>query len=163
MSFFKTLLAVFLPLLIGAGLIYGIAKYKPEYLGLSKGETNLQTEADNVANVVGKLMTLPTGERPTVATVTDLEKIKEQNFFKNSEVGDKVLIYTNAKKVILYRPSENKIIDVGVVSINEPIKPVVSPLPTEEATASATPIVATKQTPTASSSASPKSTPVLVY
>ena len=47
---------------------------------------------------------------PTVAQ-------REQQFFANSQYGDKVIIYTNAKKAILYRPGLGKIIEVAPVNI----------------------------------------------
>ena len=60
---------------------------------------------------------LPTGETPTIATVTDASKLKDQAFFTNAVTGDKVLIYTNAKKAFLYRPSTNKIINIAPVNL----------------------------------------------
>lgn len=64
---------------------------------------------------VGKLIVLPTDEDPTIATVADLNALKGQPFFEKAEIGDKVLIYKRAAKAILYRPRENKVIDIGPV------------------------------------------------
>ncbi|NTW26931.1 MAG: LytR C-terminal domain-containing protein [Candidatus Moranbacteria bacterium] len=77
-------------------------------------------ETDEIIIKVGKLMELPSNEIPTLATVTDKEKMKEQPFFAKSENGDKVLIYTKAQKAILYRPSLNKIVEVMQLSISKP-------------------------------------------
>ncbi|MEK7561272.1 MAG: hypothetical protein AAB541_00205 [Patescibacteria group bacterium] len=72
--------------------------------------------SEAVANV-GRLVDLPSGETPTLATVNDPAKLKDQAFFANAKVGDQVLIYTQAKKAILYRPSTNKIIEIAPVNI----------------------------------------------
>ncbi len=61
---------------------------------------------------------LPQDEQPTIATVTDLAKLQGQPFFANAQVGDKVLIYSRAGKVILYRPGENKIIELAPINIS---------------------------------------------
>jgi hypothetical protein len=74
-------------------------------------------EVKKLLEEVGKLIALPTGEEPTVATVTDVEKLKDQPFFKDAKNGDKVIIYTQAKKAILYDPNAHKIIDVAPVNI----------------------------------------------
>ncbi|TSC76185.1 MAG: hypothetical protein G01um101431_806 [Parcubacteria group bacterium Gr01-1014_31] len=68
---------------------------------------------------VGKLMVLPEGEEPTVATVNDPERLKAQPFFAKAKQGDKVLIYTNAKKAILYDPVANLIVEVAPVSFGQ--------------------------------------------
>lgn len=67
---------------------------------------------------VGKLLTLPTDEQPTVATVQDKEKLKDQPFFKDAQNGDKLLIYTKAQKAIIYREEGNKLINVGPVTLD---------------------------------------------
>lgn len=104
---------------LGAGITaFAVTKY-PETLGLSKGQAQAQAEVDVLIAEVGKLLALPSDEKPTVATITDVEKLKEQTFFKNAMNNDKVLIYTKAKKAILYRPSEKKIVEVGAVNINQ--------------------------------------------
>ena len=76
-----------------------------------------QEEVKALVTKVATLMELPQDEQPTVATISDKSKLKDQPFFINAENGDKVLIYTNAKKAIIYRPSTNKIIEVGPVNI----------------------------------------------
>lgn len=91
----------------------------PQVLGLVKGPTILAQEEENLIKHVGTLISLPQGEKPTVWTVSDIDKLKDQSFFKNAKNGDKVLVYTNAKKVVLYRPLEDRVVDVGSVNINQ--------------------------------------------
>ncbi len=62
---------------------------------------------------VGEHIILPTGETPTYGTVADSTKLKDQTFFKNADNGDELLIYEKAKLTILYRPSINKIVNIG--------------------------------------------------
>ena len=82
-----------------------------------------QEEVKSLVVKVGKLIVLPEGEEPTVATVTDPDLLRDQPFFPNAKTGDKVLIYTNARKAILYNPEENKIIEVAPVSIGAAATP----------------------------------------
>ncbi|MBI2627214.1 MAG: hypothetical protein HYW77_03145 [Parcubacteria group bacterium] len=77
----------------------------------------VQEETLKLIASVSKLIILPEGETPTVATVSDLEALKSQPFFINAQIGDKVLIYTNLRKAILYRPAENKIVEVAPINI----------------------------------------------
>lgn len=80
-----------------------------------------QEENKKLIEAVGKLVLLPEGETPTIATVTDVNKLKSQQaFFARSAEGDKVLIYTSALKAIMYRPSTNKIIEVAPLVIGNP-------------------------------------------
>src|SRR5687767_785586 len=116
-NFVKPLVMLVVSLVIGAAATAYTIKMYPQVLGLSKGQAQAQAEADKLVSDVGKLIELPSDEKPTIATVSDVEKVKEQAFFKNAKNGDKVLIYTNAKKAILYRPSENRIVEVGAVNI----------------------------------------------
>ncbi|HEX3099746.1 MAG TPA: hypothetical protein VHQ41_02115 [Patescibacteria group bacterium] len=79
----------------------------------NQSATQNQDDAKQLVQQVGKLIILPTDEDPTIATVSDLNKLKDQPFFTKAQVGDKVLIYSKAKKAILYRPSSNQIIELA--------------------------------------------------
>ncbi len=76
-----------------------------------------QEETKDLVSRVGKLMVLPEGETPTIATVSDPSVLQDQVFFADAEKGDKVLIYANAKKAILYSPTLNKIITIAPLNI----------------------------------------------
>lgn len=108
-------------LLVGAlataGYFY--MKYRTLSKGTGAGTAAAAREISDTIKKVGKLIQLPSGESPTFATVTDVEKLKSQAFFKNAKNGDKVLIYQKALKAILYRPSEDKIIDVGPIKLQD--------------------------------------------
>ena len=79
------------------------------------------TDKENAALVakLDQLIELPTNEQPTIATVSDLSKLKDQPFFANAKIGDRVFIYTNAKKAILYDEAANKIIEVAPINIGK--------------------------------------------
>jgi hypothetical protein len=76
-----------------------------------------QEETKALINKIGQLLVLPEGEEPVIATVTDPEQLKDQVFFTKAKRGDKVLIYTNAKKAILYDPVANKILEVAPLNL----------------------------------------------
>lgn len=76
-----------------------------------------QKETQELVAKVSKLAVLPAGETPTVATVSDPAALKDQAFFAQAQKGDKVLIYTNSKKAILYSVTLNRILDVAPLNI----------------------------------------------
>ena len=86
-----------------------------------------ETEAQRLVEEVGKLIVLPTDEVPTIATVSDPKALKDKVFFAEAKQGDKVLIYTNAKKAILYDPVIKKIINVAPVNTGSQNKTEIAP------------------------------------
>jgi len=119
MKILKSVLIVLVSLLMGAAAVVFAVKQYPQVLGLTKGSTLVASEIDALISEVSKLIELPEGERPTVATISNAEEAKAQPFFAKAQNGDKVLIYTSAKRAILYRPGEKRIIEVGAVNINQ--------------------------------------------
>lgn len=71
---------------------------------------------EDLIDEVAKLIILPKGEDPTIASVTDPDKLKSQPFFASAKQGYKVLVYTKAQKAILYDPSGNKIVEVAPIN-----------------------------------------------
>ena len=89
-----------------------------QYRSLAQNPQKIaQEETAALIERVGQLIVLPQGETPTVATVNDPDKLKDQQFFANAKEGFKVLIYTNAKKAILYDPVNHKIVEVAPLNI----------------------------------------------
>ena len=86
---------------------------------LSDPQQAAKDEATRVKELVAELADIPADETPTIATVNDAAKLQGQAFFINAQNGDKVLIFTKAKKAYLYRPSTNKIIEVAPINIGE--------------------------------------------
>lgn len=101
-----------------AGLVYYFFFYSAEKVE-PDSTVGAQIEVENLIEEVGAIFALPQGEEPTIATVSDVSKLSEQEFFARAQNGDKVLIYSQAKKAILYRPSEGRIIEVAPVNLQD--------------------------------------------
>jgi len=72
-----------------------------------------------VKSKISKHYVLPADEVPALATVTDTSKLSTP-FFKGTKNGDQVLIYQKNHVAIIYRPSIDRIVSVGPVSIDAP-------------------------------------------
>ncbi len=84
---------------------------------LNDPNTANQEVINEVVKKVKRHILLPSDEQPTLASVSDINKVKDQPFFQNAQNDDKVLVYTNARKAILYRPSKDIIIEVAPLNI----------------------------------------------
>lgn len=104
---------------ISAFLFYQYQKTQKELQTIKKATTASQgASSDQLSKIVaevGKIMKLPEGEVPTMATISDISKLKEQAFFQNGKNGDILLVYNKAGKAILYNPTEKKIVEIAPV------------------------------------------------
>ena len=89
-----------------------------------------QNETEGLVATIGQFLSLP-DETPTIATVTDPEKLSGQAFFANAKTGYKVLIFSKAKKAILYDPVSGKIIEVAPLLIDPGESANPTPTPTD--------------------------------
>lgn len=131
---------VVLGLLIGAVLAlipsyYFYTKYQQAQKLLKNPQQVATEQTKAVVDKVGKLIALPSDETPSLATVQDKTRLKDQPFFKNAVNGDKLLLYIKARKAILYRESNNKIIEVAPINItkNQQTGATTTPAPTKAA------------------------------
>jgi hypothetical protein len=123
--------------------VYFFIKYQQAKNLLTNPNIAVQTEIKKLVEQIGKLIELPTDEVPSMATVTDKNKLVNQAFFAKAQNGDKILLYQENHKAILYRPSINKIIEISAVTI-----PTTSPSPIIHKSANITPVPIAKATPT---------------
>lgn len=125
MDLTKKILLGMVAIVLVSGVVYS-QRINSENKNLKKQVEELKNpqemakkEAADLVSKISKLVVLPSGEEPVVATVTDKEKLKDQPVFSKTENGDKILIYSNAKKAYIYRPDKNVVVDVIPVNMGE--------------------------------------------
>lgn len=123
------IVVIILIVLIPSGYFYNQYQSAKNLLKNPKVQTSVEIRA--LVDAVGKLIELPANEQPRLATVTDVTQLSGQPFFVKAKNGDKVLIYAQAGKAILYRESINKIIEVASVNVNTNSQVQVSITPTQ--------------------------------
>lgn len=105
-------------LIVLSAAVYFYLQYQKTQQLLKNPTAATQLETTEILSKIEKFIELPIGETPTIATILDSQKLKNQPFYARSQNGDKIILYTNAKIAILYRPSENKIIDVSHLTLD---------------------------------------------
>lgn len=98
-------------ILVLAGIMAYQLLYKPSSPPVTDATDLATREREELIMKVGSHIVLPKDEVPTVATVLNADQLRQQPFFQNALNGDKVLIYSLAKVAVLYRPSEDRIIE----------------------------------------------------
>lgn len=96
-------------LVLLAGGWYMVAHRSPNYAA----------ENSKLIASINKLAVLPKDETPSVTTVVDETKIN-QDFLRNAKKGDKVLLYFQAGRAVVYRPSTGQIVNMGPLETPKP-------------------------------------------
>jgi len=86
----------------------------------TRSHTGADKEVKSVVAKVGHHVILPSDETPALATVTDTSKLKNNKFLSQGKSGDKILIYAKWQRAVLYRPSLDKVVDIGPVDVTPP-------------------------------------------
>ena len=88
-------------------------------------EEVLQKENNELLEKISNHYLLPVGEEPMIATVTDADMLSvEQEFYKDVENGDKVILYIQNQRAIIYSPTKDVIINVGPIISDDSTDPV---------------------------------------
>jgi predicted negative regulator of RcsB-dependent stress response len=102
-------------ILVGAGALFAWNFYTIKNQAKVAAQVQ-QAQVKDIIAKVSKLIILPTGEDPVVATINDAATLsKEQVFYKGAKNGDIVLVYQKAAKAIVYSPDRNIIVNVGPI------------------------------------------------
>lgn len=127
------LIAVVILALVGVGFMYyqyqktasELKKVKSQVNTTQGGGAN-QNEIKRLVSEVSKIMRLPENETPSIATITDVSKLKDQPFFKNAKNGDILLVFNKSGQAVLYDSKDKKIVDtttlVTTASFNQQFK-----------------------------------------
>lgn len=117
-GFSKLILGLlFLALIAGVavtGYMYYQTRQQLEALSTPQGQQRLsEQEIAAVLSQLGKLTLLP-DESPVVATIIDADFLATQSaFYQQSQNGDKLVIFPQAKKAFVFSPERNIIVNSG--------------------------------------------------
>lgn len=110
----RSLISIIVVLLIALAITGGVFTFK--YFTEKPG----RTDAASLAGQIGKSVQLP-NEQPTLFTIADKSKISNKALGQRVDNGDELLFFKSARKVVIYRPSTKKVIDM--LTIESPKAP----------------------------------------
>lgn len=135
------ILIVVAVLLAFGGYIYTIEKDTKETRGTTLG--NSKEEAKQLAEIVSKLVLVDKNQVPEIVTISDAETmVKQQPVFRGVVNGDKILVYVQDKKAIVYSPSRKIIVNILPITMQK------QPVDTMVQQATTTPVKASVATTT---------------
>jgi hypothetical protein len=102
-------------------MLSGICGYLlVQYRGVVHVQQNTPAaKAANLTNELSKTIQLP---QVSISTVVDSTKFNDPFLATEARNGDQLLLYGNARRVILYRPRTQKVIDMFHVTTDPPKK-----------------------------------------
>lgn len=114
---------IVLAFLVFAALVAGNVVQYVRYANLKDSTLGTDQRIAKYEKEISKSYTLPTGDKATLADVKSADDLRKdeanKEFFKDAKDGDILLIYTNSKLGVLYRPTTKKIIKAGPVAYKQ--------------------------------------------
>jgi hypothetical protein len=108
--------------LVVLGLGYfGYTKYMTPAVETPEQQAAKALEQKNAVIAKVKALTVLPAEEPVLFTVNDANLLKtQQAFFKDAQNGDVLMVFQKDSKALIYRESENKIVNAGPISFQQP-------------------------------------------
>jgi uncharacterized membrane protein len=79
-----------------------------------------KVETDALLASIGQHIILAKDEEPMVATIKDIENLSaKEPFYKDAKDGDKIIIYPESQRAIIYNPENDILVNVGVIVNNQ--------------------------------------------
>jgi hypothetical protein len=111
----KSIIAILVIIVLILGGLYYQTHYSKKAV-----EKRAQAETIRLVKEVKKIIVLPESDVPAVFDIQDpVLLINQQAFFAGSEKGDKLLVYPQLGKAIIYSPKRKMIINVGPVTFDQ--------------------------------------------
>lgn len=113
---FAGLAVLFLLALGGCGFFY------TRYAQLADAQAKQVKQREALLQRVGSVVELP-GDEPTLLTIADKTKLSNPALALRVENGDTLLVYAQAGRLIVYRPSIQKVTDMLSIDTAPIVKP----------------------------------------
>ena len=113
---YKVIIGALLVVIIGGGIYLFVIK--PRQSAVAGASTDTSADSAKYTALIDKVkkIILVPDESPTIATIANLVEVQKQNatFYADAKEGDTVIIFST--KALIYRESEDKIINVAPVT-----------------------------------------------
>lgn len=116
---FYLLGVVVILLVVGGGGYYGYMYWQASQNSPEAQVAQAEEEKKAVLDQLSKLMVLPEGD-PVLFKVSNEEVMRQQQaFFKDTKNDDVLLVFQESGKAIIFRPSQNMIVNAGPVNFDQ--------------------------------------------
>lgn len=107
--------------ILAVATIVNIALFYMNYTNSQIPPKTNQELADEVITSFGQIFNVPSGDQPAVIIITDIDKLRESEatFYKDAVNGDHIIIIESTRLAVIYRKSENKIINAATITIDQ--------------------------------------------
>lgn len=143
---YKLTLGLLVVVLVGVGVWWAFSAQSGNSLAnlsTAAGAKLTDSQVQEVVARIGKFMSVPSDEKPSVVILRDVQSlVAQQPFYQGAKDGDLLVLYAN--QAIIYDATANKLVAIGPVQRNN-----ATPAPTASGSAEFSPSPSVSVTPAA--------------